>query len=254
MVQTLAAHRRDWDDLAKVDPLWAILSYADRKHGKWDFDEFLATGLKEADGIVAVMERHRFPIERRAALDFGCGVGRVTRGLRRHFDSAVGVDISATMVEQARKIAPECEFIQNEGQDLPFSDNAFDLVFSKYVLQHQPTKAVIKEYILELFRVLKPGGMLYFQVRTKLPFKAKLQAGRRLYSVLRSVGVPERTLYDRLKINPIRSTTISEEEVAAYLETINARVFHVERYDTGGGAGVVFLVGKWGYAQTSTPG
>jgi len=255
MVQTLAAHRRDWDDLAKVDPLWAILSYADRKHGKWDFEEFLASGLREADDILAVMKRCKFPIERHAALDFGCGVGRVTKGLRRHFESAVGVDISAEMVEQAKAIAPECEFVQNEGQRLPFQDKAFDLVFSKYVLQHQPDRAVIKAYISELFRVLKPGGLLYFQVRTALPsWKARMQIGRRLYSVLRAAGFSERTLYDRFKINPIRSTTIPEEDVMSFLETLGARTLGVERYSQGRGAGVVFCVSKWGYAQTNAPG
>jgi hypothetical protein len=35
-----------WKDLGRVDPLWAVLTDPERRHGGWDVDEFLATGTK----------------------------------------------------------------------------------------------------------------------------------------------------------------------------------------------------------------
>src|SRR5258707_1026679 len=43
----LARQRRDWDELAAFDPLWAILTQREKKVGGWDLDEFLATGERE---------------------------------------------------------------------------------------------------------------------------------------------------------------------------------------------------------------
>lgn len=43
------------------------------------------------------------PRERGVALDFGCGVGRLTRALAAFFDRATGVDISSSMIEEAKK-------------------------------------------------------------------------------------------------------------------------------------------------------
>ena len=39
-----SAHRRDWEALGGLDPLYAILSAEDARHGGWDIQEFLATG------------------------------------------------------------------------------------------------------------------------------------------------------------------------------------------------------------------
>ena len=51
------------------------------------------------------------------------------------------------------------------GFDLrPLPDACFDLVFSYIVFQHIPSAAVIRSYVREAGRVLKPGGAFKFQV------------------------------------------------------------------------------------------
>ena len=42
------------------------------------------------------------PAARRSALDFGCGIGRLSQALAEHFDQVYGVDISPKMIELAR--------------------------------------------------------------------------------------------------------------------------------------------------------
>jgi hypothetical protein len=43
-VVSLSRHKREWEDLGAVDPLWAILSDNQKKFGRWDLEEFFQTG------------------------------------------------------------------------------------------------------------------------------------------------------------------------------------------------------------------
>lgn len=116
------------------------------------------------------------------ALDFGCGVGRLTQAIATQFNRVIGVDISAAMIEHARnyqKPGSRVEYVLNETPDLRhFRDAKFDLVYSSITLQHMPARFA-KRYIAEFLRVLNPAGMLVFQVpsrrKGKLP-KLRTQA------------------------------------------------------------------------------
>jgi SAM-dependent methyltransferase len=112
-------------------------------------------------------ERLGLPGARRRALDFGCGVGRVTQGLARHFERCDGVDVAASMLERARALnalGERCVFTQNAAPDLAlYPDESFDLVYSGYVLQHLPPESA-RRYLGELVRVLAKGGLLFVQM------------------------------------------------------------------------------------------
>ena len=95
---------RDWNDLATVDPLWAVLSAKGKRNGGWELDEFFATGEAEVAQMLARAAELGRPGRNDSALDFGCGVGRLTRALAVHFDNTLGVDASAQMIEQARRL------------------------------------------------------------------------------------------------------------------------------------------------------
>jgi SAM-dependent methyltransferase len=162
-------HREDWQVLGTVDPLWAVLVRDDGRHGRWDPDEFLETGRREVDGVLDRVRAAGLDPGSAAALDFGCGAGRVTQALRRHFDRVVGVDVSGAMLEHARSldVAGACEFIQLGGTDLAGQpDGTFDLAYSALVLQHIPTPAA-RRYLAELVRVVRPGGVVAVQVATR---------------------------------------------------------------------------------------
>jgi predicted TPR repeat methyltransferase len=75
-----------------------ILSY-----GGWDLDEFFATGISDTRQVMGWVEETGCPAERGSALDFGCGVGRVTQALGDHFEHVTGVDIPPAMLELARQ-------------------------------------------------------------------------------------------------------------------------------------------------------
>lgn len=229
----LKHHVQDWEDLADLDLYWSILSDPRKQFGGWRVDEFFHSGEAEVDRLRGKVERLGVPLLRSAALDFGCGAGRVTRALAKHFKEVVGVDISARMIDAARELnddVPNCTFVLNRSDDLGiFEAGSFDLVYTSNVLQHLPSRAIILATISELVRTLAPGGLLIFQIATFIPRSHRLQPRRRVYGALRKAGVPPRFLYTKLRLQPIRMTFLSEGAVADHLASAGARVLEVEK-------------------------
>jgi SAM-dependent methyltransferase len=158
---------RVWEGLAKRDPMGAILADPTRKGNKWDSDEFFETGIGEINTVLDhVRSEELTPDFRGSALDFGCGVGRLTQALASRFARVFGVDISATMVELAQqhnRFPNSCRYMCNAASTLPFGDEEFSFIYSSIALQHVEPR-YIERYIAEFLRVLSPGGILVFQV------------------------------------------------------------------------------------------
>jgi SAM-dependent methyltransferase len=104
-------------------------------------------------------------------LDVGCGDGR-TSGLwlREHAGSYVGVDVSATAVQQAAALGLDARLI-DDAADLPFGDASFDVVLCLEVLEHlfAPHDAA-----REMLRVLRPGGALLATVPNAAYWRRRL--------------------------------------------------------------------------------
>jgi len=230
---SLERHQQDWNDLAELDPLWAILSAPDKRHGRWDLETFFESGRIQIDRTIAHGAQLGYPRDHDSALDFGCGVGRLTRALADKFGASVGVDVAPEMIEQARRLnadRPTCSFVLNTASDLRFaSDRSFDLVYSDIVLQHCPSEAIIESYVREFVRVLRPGGLLVFQLPSYGSPRRRIQWRRRLYSALRSMGASSRFLYNRLGLFPIRMNGVAEDRVLSWLADESASVLEVER-------------------------
>jgi SAM-dependent methyltransferase len=155
-----------WHRLGTEDPMWAVLTDPDKRGNRWDPDEFLATGRAQVDELLAQLAAQGIAVRSGSALDFGCGLGRLTQGLAPHFDEVHGVDISPSMIDGAREADRDgrCEFHLNMADDLAlFSSGRFDLVLSLYVIQHVPRR-LAAGYLTDMARVLAPGGVLVVQV------------------------------------------------------------------------------------------
>ena len=231
----LERHRRDWETLAETDPLWAVLTDPARKGGRWEPDEFLATGERELAEVLATAEGLGLPVLGAAFLDFGCGAGRITRAAATRFERCVGVDIAEGMVEAARELSADrsgCEYVVNDRPDLRlFDDDAFDFAYSSVVLQHQPSAELALGYLRELVRVVRPGGGLVFQMpRGSAPLH-RLQLSRRLYGLARRAGVSAEWLIRRTPLTPMRMISVPEGEVLGTLCAVGAETLRVDADD-----------------------
>ncbi|HYX51234.1 MAG TPA: class I SAM-dependent methyltransferase [Ktedonobacteraceae bacterium] len=228
VIAALERHRQDWEELANLDPLWAVLTRPEGQFGNWDLTKFFHTGENEILQIMRVAASFGKPIARKRALDFGCGVGRLSRALSQYFDFVDAVDISDSMINKAVELntaIPNCQFHLNSHGDLRmFAAEHFDMVCSKIVLQHLPSEALIRSYLAEFIRILKPGGLLTFQLPSYIPLRNRLQGRRRVYRVLKRIGIKEEVLYKRLRLNPMRMNFIPASGVQDVLRQLGSTV------------------------------
>lgn len=136
---------RDWTLLAETDPYWAVIS-ADEFKGSRLSPEQLDRFFQSGEGFVqtvAATIRGLYGAERFSrALDFGCGVGRLTIPLARRSDETVGLDVSDRMLaicrEQVEKAGLKTVRLALSDDELSQAQGRFTLVNTFIVLQHIP--------------------------------------------------------------------------------------------------------------------
>ncbi|WP_353661505.1 class I SAM-dependent methyltransferase [Hydrogenimonas sp. SS33] len=109
-----------------------------------------------------IIEKNSSPGSRRRALDVGCGNGRFTRVLATHFEEAVGIDISKTIIEKnlSQDFPPNCRFRHEDLIESAESENGrYDFVYVGGVLMYVDD-AQIGEYLQRLRHILREGGVL----------------------------------------------------------------------------------------------
>lgn len=165
-----------FEEFGAIDPMFAVLSEKSLRGNRWDPEEFFATGRQEIADSLAYVQSLGVPLSKGAALDFGCGVGRLSQALCEEFEEVTGVDISSSMIEAAQKFnqhGDRCKYLCNTRADLSLlPDGYFDFVYTDKVLQHMHPD-FSNAYIIDFFRILKPGGMALFQI----PSGRKIEKG-----------------------------------------------------------------------------
>jgi SAM-dependent methyltransferase len=192
--------QRDWDAFGKSDALWAILTQPG-KRGRWQLEEFFQTGVREIAGLFEYLDSLGVRLKRGKALDFGCGVGRLTQALSDHFEEVHGVDIAPSMIELAKRYnrhGSRCLHHVNASPSLDlFPDGTFDLVYSNITLQHIEPEYCAR-YLREFIRVLAPSGVLVFQLparpinRVKAAIKRRVAKG--ILQLFRTFGYVKRPI------------------------------------------------------------
>jgi len=222
---TLVEAQEVWESQARADPLGAVLSDPDRTGRRWDLPAFMASGEELVSGVLA---RYRAFggewVDREVAVDFGCGVGRLTQPLARQFHRVIGVDISPTMVAVADRLnqfGDRVEYRANDRPDLSFlADGSVSLVFTHITLQHVPAGVAI-EYLREFLRVAKPGGAIIFQLPSHL-------AESYLHPERDDAPVPEAARAAAIRIDsaPARVEAGAELELVVHVTNASGRIWY----------------------------
>lgn len=248
--QNLAA----WEDWSEVDPLWSIVTASESREGRWDLDAFYSSGKATIDALWETAAPMGLPRDTRTALDFGCGVGRLTRALGSHVEHALGLDISRGMIDRARQYNagyPNLAFEVHHDPDLHrYADGAFDVVCCLLVLQHIPTLTTVERYLEEFVRVLAPGGLLMLQLATSVQqapeirgLRARLRPRTRMAQLLRGAGVSARFLHRHLGWQPpMPMIPISHDRACELLAGAGADIRWTSPRSEGGVEDCLYLV------------
>lgn len=115
-------------------------------------------------------------------LDIGCNWGRWSIAATKKGYVVSGIDPHGLAIPAARRVAQqlglEIDYQLASGEAIPFQNATFDVVFSYSVLQHL-TKERVKNTLVEIRRVLKPGGIAMVQMPNWLGVRSLYHQARR---------------------------------------------------------------------------
>lgn len=155
------AKRRDGAQDLPVPPrnLWGV-SFKDD-------EEYLKSGREHVGNMRKLLDADGFKFQKgQRILEIGCATCRLLRWLKPEAQESEvwGLDIDASYINWCQQnLSPPFHFATNTTlPHLPFPDDHFDLIFAGSVFTHIADLADM--WFLELKRVLKPNGRLYFTV------------------------------------------------------------------------------------------
>jgi len=166
--ETIDASKKKWNELGSKNPRYYVLTdYGEKiteekfkEAGKKDYRDLI-----ENDGL---LKERLSPFKEKTVLEIGCGIGRITFFIANHFKSVTGIDISESMIHEAKERlsnTTNATLVATDGLQYPFPENTFDFVFSFIVFQHMPDRKTIQSNIQEIGRVLNPRGIAKIQLR-----------------------------------------------------------------------------------------
>ena len=173
-LQKLFAHiQHTWEEFGKREPHWSVVVAEQYQQSNIEAnkEKFYRTGEQHVAQLFGSLERNHVRYRGfKTCLDYGCGVGRITRHLSERFEKVFAYDISLSHLQCAEDYLNK-ENVSNVAfshlkrvsdiQTLP----SVDVAYSMLVLQHNPPPVIA--FIIEaLIRSLNPGGVAFFQVPT----------------------------------------------------------------------------------------
>ncbi len=177
--------KETWERWGEVDPYFAVATFDKFRTEKLTDaakDEFFLTGEKYVQSVWNEVQTNfvsQFRPER--ALDFGCGVGRIVIPMAARVQRVWGVDISKSMLNEARRNCEErsldnVEFLLT-ADFLSREDLKFDLIHSFIVFQHVRPSIGIQILRRMLTMLADDGiGILHFTYANKTRFFQKLRS------------------------------------------------------------------------------
>src|SRR6266852_8304273 len=212
-----AKMRQEWDHRSRKNAYRYIGSVRDE-------DEFFLNGERDVRDLVDLyLSDAQFVPRDKQMLEIGCGVGRMTFALAKRFGTVEAIDFSGEMIKPAKELQTRLgignvRFQVGDGKDLTvYPDESMDFAFSYIVFQHIPEISIILNYVREVGRVLKKGGLFRFQLngyrRLKLPFGYCLMWGTSATHRLRKWNIQTRPHLRFGKLNSWRGVPVRVSEL-----------------------------------------
>ncbi len=162
---------QEWEKLGKDDPYFGVITMDRFRKDQLDDESrklFFDSGREHVKYVLETIRKDMVPeFAPKRAMDFGCGVGRLAIPMAEECESVVGVDVSDSMLEEARKNeellgAKNVEWL-NPGPNLSTVTGKFDLIHTFIVFQHIPPSRGF-EIIQQMIDLLEDGGVACLQM------------------------------------------------------------------------------------------
>lgn len=196
----------------------------------------LVQGRNHADTVKRIFEICG-GFEDKKILEAGCGFGRAACELARLGGDVTGIDISRDVLNIAEMVAvslglsprQDISFQQAALESIPYPSDCYDIIWSDQTIEHVDD---IRRSINEMYRVLKPGGLLfvrcpnYLGISREPHFKTKWPPflPRAAYRWLLSRDYRRRAVKLSLELNgedPERLLELAKPDMFSYINSIN---------------------------------
>ncbi len=252
--RSLVSERDRWERLAR-DPYYAVLNVEQHRDEHMTADAralFARTGEQDMATTFDEIRRWVAPgFAPCSAVDFGCGVGRLTIPIARVAQHVTGIDISETMLGEARRNCAangvsNATFVSSEAYfaRAPKDRDAVDFVHAYIVFQHMPPRTGL--WVADaLVQSLTSGGVgaLHFT------YARRASRLRRVVNRLRRVVPGVNAVVNRVQGRPLSEPLIPMNEydmsvLFALLAERGCTHIHARLTDHGGHLGAMLLFQK----------
>jgi len=209
-----------WQDFGHTEPHWSVMvdEAFKQAHIGENIEAFYDSGKHDVEFFLNFVRRSGISPSFEKALDYGCGVGRLTMALSDYARHVTGLDISPPHLrlgtERARDqgIANVAFETVAKVADLD-RYTGFDLVISRIVLQHNPPPVMAAIYA-KLLLALAPGGMAVVQMPTYI-HQQSFSAARYLDTdqpQMEMNGLPQSIIFSIIEEAGCRVLEVREDE------------------------------------------
>jgi SAM-dependent methyltransferase len=246
-----------WEEWGRRDPYFGVIT--DPKFRRSAIDdrakqEFFESGRLHVHHVLTTIRHYINPqFAPQRVLDFGCGVGRLLVPFAAIAEEVIGLDVSPSMLDEARR---NCGERQLPNVQLLPSDDAlsslsgtFDLIHSCIVFQHIPVERG-RAILSTLLRHLSPGGVAAIHLTySKSRFAATHGVAPPTPPISR-IGVPtaQHGADPEIQMNPYNMT-----EIMFLMQSQGVQKVHLEFSDHGGELGVFLFFAVTGVELVATP-
>ena len=163
--------KNSWNTYGKTEPFWGVLTSENFKQhniNESELSKFYQSGKHTIDRLEKILNQHQSTFKDKLVLDFGCGVGRLTKPCLEICKKIYGLDIGQSYLDIAKKTVPTGEFFLvdnfNKLPDLPSNP---DIIYSLITLQHN-RPMLMKLYVFLLLKLLNKDGMALLHIPYKV--------------------------------------------------------------------------------------
>ncbi len=166
----------------------------------WNWES--PAGKKRWQRRVQMLTAHLKPSDK--VLEIGCGTGYFTKEIAKTGVSVTAIDISPELLTIAKEEIKDKKvtFVIENAYEMSFEDHSYDSIVGSSVLHHLD----IEKAVSEMFRVLKPGGTIFFTEPNMMNPQIALQ--KNIPTLKRKLGdSPDETAFFRWSLNSLLRKT-----------------------------------------------